>query len=316
MSGDHRDDRGKKPRNYYVDYTKGGIKFGDRRAGRNNKFQGNSRFRETPDITFGHRGFLITSVDEVKCYLEMRNVLEEYYEILYSAKDAGDTEIKKPETTEDELESELKTLRKNRPFKQVKTHCRNTLFINILPDFSHVDPIAIVDRFFLDLAEKRQIKSSNTFKVLPVLDTFRSSVVCAKESLINLLKSKFGDEDDSKKYFIEFQSRGNYKLSPEDKQKMIEGIAEAIGEVKPNWSVDREHSDYIIVLAALKNVCCISILKDYFVRCKYNVIEYCKEFATIVHQNEDHQERDLDKDQADEDLKIDRDEKKTIQDDC
>lgn len=279
---DSQDTRGRKPRNYYVDYTKAGINNKDRRRAHTRGSAGNSRFKETPDVTFGHRGFLITSVDEVKSYLEMRNILEDYHEQLYTKKDNVDDQTMKALSTEDELESELKALRKNRPFKQVKTHCRNTLFINIVPDFSYIDPSLIVDRFFNELAANRQVKTSNTYKVLPIFDTFRSSVACIKESLSNLIKNKFMDGDDSRKYFIEFQSRGNFKLSPDDKQKMIEGIADTLTELKPNWSVDRDNCDYMIVLIALKNVSCISIVQNYFSRSKYNVVEFCKDFTPSV----------------------------------
>lgn len=285
MSTDKCDDAGRKPRSYYVDYSKN--RSNDRRRGVTSNFGNNSRYKEAPDISFGHTGFLVTSVDEVKSYLEMRNILEGYYEEIYANKNSKqDQDTKKNTTTEDELESELKQLRKNRPFKQVKTHCRNSLFINIMKDFSHVDPITIIDRFFDDLAETRQVKSSNTFKVLPILDTLRNTPACAKESIFNLLQTRYKDESEPRKYFIEFQSRGNYKLNPEDKQKMIEGVADTVSQIKPNWTVDRENADYIIVLVSLKNVCCVTMLKHYFKRCKYNVIEFCKEFAPTTDPNE------------------------------
>lgn len=285
MSSDNRDDGGRKPRSYYVDYSKN--RANDRRRGVTSNFGNNSRYKEAPDLSFGHTGFLITSVDEVKSYLEMRNILEGYYEEIYANKNSKqDQDTNKKTTIEDELESELKQLRRNRPFKQVKTHCRNSLFINIMKDFSHVDPITVIDKFFDDLAQTRQVKSSNTFKVLPILETLRNSPACAKESISNILKTRCKDESEPRKYFIEFQSRGNYKLNPEDKLKMIEGVADTVGQIKPNWTVDRENADYIIVLVSLKNVCCVTLLKHYFKRCKYNVIEFCKEFAATIESGE------------------------------
>lgn len=285
MSTDNHDDRGRKPRSYYVDYSKNRNQA--RRRGVTSGFSNNSRYKETPDLLFGHTGFLITSIDEVKSYLEMRNIFEGYYEQLYASKSPENQELnERNATTEDELEAELNQLRRTRPFKQVKTHCRNSLFINITEGFSHVDPLSIVDKFFIELDEKRQMRSSNTFKVLPILDTFRNSTACAKESVSNLLQTRFKDESEPRKYFIEFQSRGNYKLNPEDKQKMVEGVADTVAQVRPNWSVDRENADYIIVLVSLKNVCCVTFLKDYFKRSKYNVIEFCKDFIPAVQSDE------------------------------
>lgn len=287
MASNNPESVGRKPRNHYVDYTRGGYnKFGrNRRQGNSSGFSNNSRYREAPDISFGNRGFLITSVDEVKSYLEMRNIFEEYFEILY-AKPENEQTGDKITTTEDELETELKSLRKNRPFKQVKTHCRNSIFINITKDFSYIDPIKIVDAFFDSLEERRELRTSNTYKVLPILDTFRNSVAWAKESISALLGSVFKEETGPKKYFIEFQTRGNYKLEQDDRQKMIEGVADTVAEVKPEWSVNRDGADYIIVLTALKNVCCVSILRDYFKRSKYNVTEFCKDFVQITLQDD------------------------------
>lgn len=271
------DGSSKKPRNYYVDYTKReSQKFKNRR---NDGGDGPrpSKFSKTPDIAFGQNGFLITSIDEVKSYLEMRNILEDYYEKIYKCKEEQSIDKNhgaQETTTEDEVEAELKKLRVERPFKQVKTQCRNNLFIKVMEGFEHVDPTTVVDRFFNDLVETGEIRSSNTYKVLPVLDTCRNSVTCVKESVTNLLSTVLKDELGTKKYFIEFHSKGNYKLTPEDKQKMIEGVADTVSQVRPDWTVDRESADFIIVLNCLKNVCCISFLKDYFKRCKYNVMEF------------------------------------------
>lgn len=274
----------RKPRNYYVDYTKRHNKFGNKKYGSATAGSNNARFKETPDIGFGNKGFLITSVDEVKSYLEMRNILESYFEELYKDRQQV-ADDKKDLSTEDELESELKQLRIARPFKQVKTHCRNSIFINIVSHFSYVDPVVIVDRFFDELIERCQVRTSNSFKVLPIIDTFRNNLSSAKESIANIFANSFKDEG-PKKYFIEFQTRGNYKLNPDDKQKMIEGVADTVSELRPEWSVSRENADYIISLISLKNVCCLAILKDYFKRSKYNVMELSKDFV----QNETFQE--------------------------
>lgn len=298
MSSNNPDNRGRKPRSFYVDYSKKNNNY--RRN--DSRPSGNARYREAPEISFGHRGFLITSVDECKSYLEMRNILESYNEQLYleekDSKTNDDQAVsssskEKVTTTEDELESELMQLRKNRPFKQMKTNCRNTLFIKIMDEFSHIDPIRIVNKFFDDLVSTRQLKTSNTFKVLPILDTFRNSIACAKESISNLLEKRYRDDNDEKKFFIEFQSRGNYKLNPEDKQKMIESVADVISNMKPNWKVDRENADYMIILVALRNVGCVGILSNYFQRAKYNVIELCKEFnSTAEEDTVSHDEKD------------------------
>lgn len=269
-------DSPKKPKSYYVDYTN--KKFG--RTGKNSgRFGGApSRFKSTPDISSGNRGFLITAIDEVKCYLEMRQIFEEYFDILYKSNDDKVDKQNQDNSgaIEDELESELKQLRKNRPFKQLKTQCRNSLFINIVDNFSYIDPIAVVDRFFSDLEAQAAPRTSNTFKVLPVVDTFKTNNAAAQESISNQLNTRFKDDLEPKKYFIEFQSRGNYKLDPDDKMKMVEAVAETIANLRPNWAVSRESADYMVILVAFKNVCCLSIVTEYFKRRKYNLVEFTK----------------------------------------
>jgi len=271
----------KKPKSYYVDYSRRTNSHGSKRP---HSFRGpvpsnNARYKEVPDIGYGHRGFLITSVDEVKSYLEMKNILVDYYRELYERKDKVDPS-EEDLSVEDAIESELKQLRVSRPFKQVKTHCRNTVFINILPDFSHIDPVAIVDRFFDELEDKKQIRTTNTNRVLPILDTCRNSISAVKDSITSILSQHFqGDEE--KNYFIELQSRGNYKLESDEKQKMVEGVADTITSLRPSWKVSRDKAHYLVVLVLLKNVCCCTIVEKYFQRSKYNVIEFCKEFPDV-----------------------------------
>lgn len=280
----------RKARNYYIDYSKRnqGNRGNYSRRGPSNNESNNARFKKTPEFdSGGNRGFIITAMDEVKSYLEMRQVMEQYFHEIYDSQAKGDQTSggeKKEMSTEDELESELRHLRFTRPFKQVKTHCRNAIFLNIVDEFSYVDPITLVDRFFDDMDEKQTSRTSNTCRVLPVLDTFRNNVVSAKESITKLLEEKYPGEE-SKRYFIELQSRGNYKLESEDKQRMIEGVAEAVHAAKPSWEVGRDDADYIIALTALRNICCLSILKNYFKRNKYNVIEFCKRFLPEVASN-------------------------------
>lgn len=263
----------RKPKSYYVDYTRQ-----RNRRGRGGGSTNNARFREVPEFgQGGHKGFIITSIDEVKSYFEMRNVLEGYYHDLYDKPVEQQNDDKaKHQTTEDELESELRGLRLSKPFKQIKTHCKNSIFLNITDKFSHVNPVPIVNRFFDQMAEERTNRTSNTYKVLPVFDSFRNNVASAKEAIKKVLSNNFLDDDRS--YFIEFQTRGNYKLESEDKQRMIEGVAEAVAESRTNWRVNRDNVDYMIVLVALRDICCLSVVEKYFQRSKYNVVEFCKSF--------------------------------------
>lgn len=276
------EDSNKRPRNYYVDYTNKKFGYNSKNSGRFSGGAKQSRFKSTPDMSFGNRGFLITAFDEFKSYLEMRNIFEEYFESIYKEQiqntvvAQGEQDKNAPTTVEEELESELKRLRKTKPFKQLKTQCRKSLFLNILDGFEYIDPVKIVDRLFNDLEEKRLLKTSNTFKVLPVLDTFRNSKTCAQKSIENQLSTRYKDETRPIKYFIEFQSRGNYKLDSDEKMDMIKAVAETISQIKPEWTVSRETADYMIILTAFKNVCCLSIVNDYFKRRKYNIAELCK----------------------------------------
>lgn len=276
------DFKNKKPRNYYVDYSKRGTRGRGPGAGNTSN---NSRFKDTPELGYGNKGFFITSIDEVKSYLEMRNLLETYVELLYKKTANTNDDVERlGSACDDELEAELSQLRNSRPLKQVKTHCRNSLFINITRDHKHINPLEVVDKIFEDFEKERVLKTSNTFKLVPILDTFRTNVSCAKESISNLLHSMFNDETKPLKFFIEFQSRGNFKLNPEDKQKMIEGIAETVSQLKPEWSVNREEADVMIILVALRSVCCISLLRHYFKRSKYNIEEFCKDFKTTTEE--------------------------------
>lgn len=281
----------RKPKSYYVDYSK---RRYDRSTKGDRSGEG-SRFKSTPDLNYGHQGFLITAFDEVKCYLEMRHIFEEYFELIYNNQKSkigqhtnDDRKEVDPNTIEDDIDQELKDLRKKRPFKQVKTHCSKSLFINIIDNFRYVDPVAIVDKFFDDMDDKKESRTSNTFKVLPILDTFPNSTSGAQKAIFAILQARF-TESGPKNYFIEFQSRGNYKLKPDDKKEMVECVASAISEVKPDWKVSRDSADYMVILVAFRQVCCLSIVADYFKRKKYNIVEFCKPAGEEVPVPTEHQ---------------------------
>lgn len=287
------DDKIRKPKNYYVDYSKNS-KYGRSQNHRQSSSGGgNLRYSETADIAPGQKGFLVTSITgyEVKCYLEIRQFLEDYYQELYpddtkqgqtepaSAKDASDSkEAPKISSDGDDLEQELAELRKaKRHFRQVKTHCKNVVFIVMNDECKHVDQNLVVRKIFEDIEKSKIQKTRYTFKMFPIMTTFTTSVSDAKEAVANILKESFSDQSNSKedtRYFIEIQIRGNFKFDSAKRMKMIEGLADTVTEIKPSWKVDRDNADLILLVVALREVCCITFIADYFKLQKYNIVEY------------------------------------------
>lgn len=291
------DQQRKKPKNYYVDYSQ---KSRHGRGHYNSSNSGNnSKYKDTPDLVVGQKGFLVTSISgyEVKCYMEMRQLLEDYYQYLYTSQSKPDSYGTAETTTEnpsgtgaigkndtdDDLESELTELRQaNRHFRQVKTHCKNVIFIKLNEECQNIDQDVIVQRLFEDIKEKKEQKTKYTFKIFPITTTFKTSVTGAKDAVKSIMNEMFSVDSRhaySKKdvrYFIEIQVRGSYKMDQDQRMKIIEGVAETITELKPSWKVDRDNADLMLVIIALKELCCATFLMDYFKLQKYNILEYYK----------------------------------------
>lgn len=277
---------GRKPKKYYMNYQPK-----DQRGHKPRQIGGTlqSHFKTTPEASSGLRGFLITSTsfNEIKCYLEMREILQSYHDQLYGEDEVQPTPSKNDcDCIEDEIQAELGKLKLMRPFKQVRTQCKQVIFITIQPEFANVDPIAIVDKFFDDIVQQKELKTFKTFKLYPVITTFSSKPSAAKTAVIEFLKS-VADDGQEQKFFIELQSRGNFKLDQDSKQKIIEAAADGVTNIRPKWIVSRTDADLIISITALKNICCLSVLKQYFDRCKYNVVELSKKIGINISESND-----------------------------
>ncbi|KAG9510442.1 Deubiquitinase OTUD6B, partial [Fragariocoptes setiger] len=289
-------------------------KFYGRRHGRTDNTVG---FREVAEMTPGPtNGFLITSMtgQEFKSYSEVRLLLEQYHQDIYgdqpanrnmtstdeSRKDpmfgeASDTRaedrvaqlqpfFEDSKDSGDELEAELKQMRNvRRHFRQLKTLCHNVIFITVNERVSQADPDLIVRRIFDDVEKTKVQQTRYTFKIYPIMSSFKSNVTSAKDAISSIINSKLSEQlshplanKPRLKYFIEFQVRGSYTAGKQDREKIIEAVASQVGILKPDWIVSRNECDVMIMIVALRKICCMTLLTNYFHYSKYNIHEFNK----------------------------------------
>ncbi|OTF74634.1 THUMP domain-containing protein 1-like protein [Euroglyphus maynei] len=228
-----------------------------------NKRKENGRVRV--ELENGHCGFLITcNQKEYQCLQESYNILNEISDQLYPNSalhpDPNDIEA----CIKAELEAEQKT---NRRFLQVKTRCKNLLFIRIQDD--QVDPQALSLALWKDLEQNRRQNCRYIQRIIPVIRTCRTDkIVTIFDELFERLASKSVCS-----FLVQCRIR-NYSSMTE--RILQESIIEIVRERRPNWYVSLDRPDQFIQINVLCKAACISLLPDYNRYAKYNLIEFIK----------------------------------------
>lgn len=239
-----------------------------------NKRKENGRIRI--ELENGHCGFLVTcNQKEYQCLQESYNILNEISDQLYPITaehpDPNDIEA----CIKAELEAEQKT---NRRFLQVKTRCKNLLFIRIQDD--QINPQALSTALWKDLEQNRLQNCRYIQRIIPVIRTCRTDkIVSIFDELFESLASK-----NVCSYLIQCRIR-NYSSLTE--RTLQESIIKIVRERRPNWYVCLDRPDQVIQINVLCKAACISLLPDYNRYSKYNLIEFIKKHFGITENNND-----------------------------
>lgn len=126
------------------------------------------------------KGFLITcNANEYQCLMDAYNILNEAADSLYGpfneASDEGDNSAN-PDDIDAAIEKEVKNLKthKKRRFVQVKTKCKDQIFVKCNDD--KVDVNALADKIFSQIKETKQQVTRHIQRILPVVKTFKADV--------------------------------------------------------------------------------------------------------------------------------------------
>lgn len=257
--------RGKKrPKSYYLKCAHKKVKHGN-----------------TLDIDM--RGFLVTcNGNEKQAVREMYNLLNEYADKLYgpeeqpSANKAGESDgsDSEEEDIEEAMKKEVDAMKEKKPtgrrFQNTNTKSRNTIFIKTTLE----DPSTLAHTILTDIYNNGIQKSRFAIRMLPI----SNSCKCRLEDIENLGKKLF------KKYFetpfgtglsytTVFTKRNNTEIS---RETVIPKLGQIIKELNPLHRVNHVTPDYVILVEIIGNICCISVVQDFFKFKKYNLIEVSK----------------------------------------
>ena len=170
------------------------------------------------------------------------------------------------------LEKEIKELKdqsKNKTkqrFQQVDSGANNCLFIKTtLPD-----PNLIAATIYKDIAESNKAQSRFIMRFLPVLNTCKANADSIETLAEKLLRPYFCDKSDGTSYAVIFKSRNNNSVI---KKTIQEAIWQVVISLSIKNRVDLVDPEYIVYIGVIKNVCTISVLKDYAKYKKYNLQE-------------------------------------------
>uniref|UniRef100_K7G0S0 THUMP domain-containing protein 1 n=1 Tax=Pelodiscus sinensis TaxID=13735 RepID=K7G0S0_PELSI len=241
-------------------------------------------------LELGMQGILITcNMNERKCVGEAYSLLNEYGDLLYGPEKFTDQDnrLSGSEEEEDDVESALKkevdqirtsTEQKLRRFQSVESGANNVVFIRTLG----VEPEKLVHHILKDLHTTKKKKTRVILRMLPISGTCKAFMEDMKRYSETFFEPWFKAPNKGT-FQIVYKARNNSHMSREEVIKELAGI---VGSLNPENKVDLNNPQYTIVVEIIKNVCCLSVVKDYVLFRKYNLQEVVKSNKEeLVQQN-------------------------------
>ncbi|CAI5792116.1 domain-containing 1 [Podarcis lilfordi] len=229
----------------------------------------------------GMCGILITcNMNERKCVAEAYSLLGEYGEQLYGPEqftDQDESRLSGNEEDDDDAETALKkevnqirtsTEQKLRRFQSVESGANNVVFIRTLG----VEPEKLVHHILQDMKATKKKKTRVILRMLPVSGTCKAFLEDMKQYSETFFEPWFKSPRKGT-FQIVYKARNNSHLSREEVIKELAGV---VGHLNPENKVDLSNPEFTIVVGIIKNICCLSVVKDYILFRKYNLQEVVK----------------------------------------
>ncbi|XP_062289451.1 THUMP domain-containing protein 1 [Scomber scombrus] len=236
------------------------------------------RYKGSRELEVGMQGILITcNMNERKCTAEAYNLLSEYADELFGPEklqDSSEEEEGDEEDVEEALKKEvaqLKTsgVKQERRFQALDSGANNVIFIKT----KNLDSDKLVHHILSDLHTTKKKKSRVILRMLPVTGTCKAFQEDMVKYLTEFLEPWF-KAPNSGTYQIAFKARNS---SHNKRDEIIKSIAGLVGKLNPKNKVDLTNPELTVIVEVIKNVCCLSVVKDYALYRKYNVQEVVKE---------------------------------------
>ncbi|XP_053551975.1 THUMP domain-containing protein 1-like [Bombina bombina] len=235
------------------------------------------RHRGSKQLDVGMQGILITcNMNERKCVGEAYSLLNEYGDQLYgpeklSEKDDGTSESE--EDAEEALKKEVNEIRSSieknlRRFQSIESGANNVVFIRTLK----IDPEKLVHHILKDIYTTKKKKTRVILRMLPVSGTCKAFPEDLKKYAETFFEPWFKAPNKGT-FQIVYKARNNNHMN---RDEVIKDLAGIVGNQNPENKVDLSNPEYTIVVEIIKNVCCLSVVKDYMLFRKYNLQEVVK----------------------------------------
>ncbi|XP_072205044.1 THUMP domain-containing protein 1 [Excalfactoria chinensis] len=240
----------------------------------------------------GMRGILITcNMNERKCVGEAYSLLGEYGDLLYGPEQLPEpaerlSGSEREEEEEDDAEAALKkevgqirasTERQLRRFQSVESGANNVVFIRT----QGVEPENLVHHILKDIHTTKKKKTRVILRMLPISGTCKAFLEDMKKYTETFFEPWFKAPNKST-FQIVYKARNNSHMNREEVIKELAGI---VGSLNPENKVDLNNPQYTVVVEIIKNVCCLSVVRDYVLFRKYNLQEVVKSNKEDMQQN-------------------------------
>uniref|UniRef100_A0A663N9L0 THUMP domain-containing protein 1 n=1 Tax=Athene cunicularia TaxID=194338 RepID=A0A663N9L0_ATHCN len=181
------------------------------------------------------------------------------------------------EEDEDDVEAALKkevgqirasTEQKLRRFQSVESGANNVVFIRT----RGIEPENLVHHILKDMHATKKKKTRVILRMLPISGTCKAFMEDMKKYTETFFEPWFKAPNKGT-FQIVYKARNNSHMSREEVIKELAGI---VGSLNPENKVDLNNPQYTVVVEIIKNVCCLSVVRDYVLFRKYNLQEVVK----------------------------------------
>uniref|UniRef100_UPI00358E0AA6 THUMP domain-containing protein 1 n=1 Tax=Myxine glutinosa TaxID=7769 RepID=UPI00358E0AA6 len=253
------------------------------------------RARRGGPLAVGMEGFLVTcNYMEQKCAVEAFDVLTDYAENIFGQEVEPAALAQSPRAGEklDDMEmavkEEVEKLKGKEPeegkanegsapsprFKIMESGSNNVIFIRT----QSIDPTLLAWEVLNDVAEKRRARGRNILRLIPVGASCKAYATDLARLAERFLEPYFGAPRQST-FQVVFKARNNQILK---RDNVIQILADIVTKMNPNNKVNLSTPDLTIIVEVIKNVCCLSVVRDYSRLRKYNLQEVAREGAAQI----------------------------------
>ncbi|XP_009585091.1 PREDICTED: THUMP domain-containing protein 1, partial [Fulmarus glacialis] len=161
--------------------------------------------------------------------------------------------------------------------EKVESGANNVVFIRT----QGIEPENLVHHILKDMHATKKKKTRVILRMLPISGTCKAFMEDMKKYTETFFEPWFKAPNKGT-FQIVYKARNNSHMSREEVIKELAGI---VGSLNPENKVDLNNPQYTIVVEIIKNVCCLSVVRDYVLFRKYNLQEVVKSNKEDTQQN-------------------------------